>query len=229
MAFIVGKTGIIKDGLVLYLDAGNLGSYPGSGDTWYDLSGNHYDATLINGVGYDGDNGGSLVFNGGLQKAYSPPSGDPFSVYGPANITFCMKPTNLVQESIVGIYNRHNQFAAVQIGFRDSGNSFGVWQLGGTWLLQLDNPIQQNVITQISVNYSGSVISIYKDGNLIGNTTSANQNQSGNGYLIISGFNLTDIWEGFYGNMYSCFIYDRVLSESEIKINFNNTKKRFGI
>ena len=30
---------IITDGLVSYLDAGNTKSYPGSGNTWYDLSG----------------------------------------------------------------------------------------------------------------------------------------------------------------------------------------------
>lgn len=36
---------IVTDGLVLALDAGNPKSYPGSGTTWTDLSGNGYDAT----------------------------------------------------------------------------------------------------------------------------------------------------------------------------------------
>ena len=35
---------IVTDGLVLALDAGNTKSYPGSGSTWKDLSGNGYDA-----------------------------------------------------------------------------------------------------------------------------------------------------------------------------------------
>ena len=35
---------IVTDGLVLALDAGNAKSYPGSGSTWYDRSGNGYDA-----------------------------------------------------------------------------------------------------------------------------------------------------------------------------------------
>jgi len=34
---------IVEDGLVLCLDAANERSYPGSGDTWYDLSGNGND------------------------------------------------------------------------------------------------------------------------------------------------------------------------------------------
>lgn len=37
---------IVDDGLVLYLDAANERSYPGSGTTWYDLSGNNNDFTL---------------------------------------------------------------------------------------------------------------------------------------------------------------------------------------
>ena len=55
---------IIDDGLVLYLDAANTKSYPGSGTTWTDLSGNGNNGTLENGVGYNSGNGGSLVFDG---------------------------------------------------------------------------------------------------------------------------------------------------------------------
>ena len=54
----------ITTNLALYLDAGNLSSYPGSGTTWNDLSGNGYVGTLNGGVTYDPTNGGSLVFNG---------------------------------------------------------------------------------------------------------------------------------------------------------------------
>ena len=38
----------VRDGLVLELDAGNPVSYPGSGSTWKDLTGNNYDADLSN-------------------------------------------------------------------------------------------------------------------------------------------------------------------------------------
>ena len=55
---------IIDDGLVLYLDAANTKSYPGSGTTWTDLSGNGNTGTLVNGVGYSASNGGALVFDG---------------------------------------------------------------------------------------------------------------------------------------------------------------------
>jgi len=41
---------IVRDGLVLALDAGSERSYPGTGTTWYDLSGEGNDATLSNGT-----------------------------------------------------------------------------------------------------------------------------------------------------------------------------------
>jgi hypothetical protein len=39
---------IVMNGLVLCLDAGNSKSYPGSGTTWTDLSGNGNTGTLRN-------------------------------------------------------------------------------------------------------------------------------------------------------------------------------------
>ena len=44
----------VTDGLVLALDAGNAKSYPGSGTTWSDLSGNGNTGTFTNGPGYSG-------------------------------------------------------------------------------------------------------------------------------------------------------------------------------
>jgi len=41
---------IITNGLVLCLDAANSKSYPGSGTTWTDLSGNGNNGTLVNGI-----------------------------------------------------------------------------------------------------------------------------------------------------------------------------------
>ena len=55
---------IVTDGLALCLDAANSKSYPGSGSTWTDLSGNGNNATLTNGPTYSSANGGSIVFDG---------------------------------------------------------------------------------------------------------------------------------------------------------------------
>jgi hypothetical protein len=56
---------LVNDGLVLCLDAANPLSYPGSGTTWNDLSGNGNNGTLVNGPTFDSGNGGSIVFDGG--------------------------------------------------------------------------------------------------------------------------------------------------------------------
>ena len=61
---------IVTDGLVLALDAGNTKSYPGSGSTWTDLSGNGNNGTLAGGVGYSSSNGGSLTFDGSNDYVY---------------------------------------------------------------------------------------------------------------------------------------------------------------
>ena len=55
---------IVTDGLVLALDAGNTKSYPGSGTTWTDLSGNGNNGSLLNGTGYSSDNLGVLSLDG---------------------------------------------------------------------------------------------------------------------------------------------------------------------
>ena len=55
------NTSIVRNGLVLYLDAANKKSYPATGTTWFDLSGNGRNGTLTNGPTYDGQ---SIVFDG---------------------------------------------------------------------------------------------------------------------------------------------------------------------
>lgn len=55
--------GAVPAGMVLFLDAGDSNSYPGTGTTWYDLSGNNNDGT-INGATYSPEQGGVLGFDG---------------------------------------------------------------------------------------------------------------------------------------------------------------------
>jgi hypothetical protein len=50
--------------LVLYLDAGNSDSYVSGSTTWYDLSGNNYNGTLINGTGFSSEKNGCMTFDG---------------------------------------------------------------------------------------------------------------------------------------------------------------------
>jgi len=61
MAFNNGPR-ITTNGLVLCLDASDRNSYPGTGTTWYDVSGNGYNATLTNGPTWSST--GYFIFDG---------------------------------------------------------------------------------------------------------------------------------------------------------------------
>jgi hypothetical protein len=57
--------GIVTDGLVLNLDAAKVDSYPGTGTTWKDLSGNNNNGTLTNGPTFSGiGKQAAIVFDG---------------------------------------------------------------------------------------------------------------------------------------------------------------------
>ena len=55
---------IVRDGLVLALDAASPRSYPGTGTTWYDLSGNNFNFTL-DGSGIPWQSGGYFSLQDG--------------------------------------------------------------------------------------------------------------------------------------------------------------------
>jgi len=61
---ITYNTSIVRNGLVLHLDAANRKSYPGTGTTWTDLSGLNNNGTLTNGVSYQSVNQGAFNFDG---------------------------------------------------------------------------------------------------------------------------------------------------------------------
>ena len=61
MAITLGGGSYVTSGLQLYLDSTMASSYPGSGTTWTDLSGNAKHGTLTNGPTYSN---GSIVFDG---------------------------------------------------------------------------------------------------------------------------------------------------------------------
>lgn len=70
---VVAGPDIVSDGLVLLLDAGNIESYPGTGITWYDLSGNSNHCTWASLPAYndthftlDGTQSGTIINNATL-------------------------------------------------------------------------------------------------------------------------------------------------------------------
>jgi hypothetical protein len=54
---------LVTNGLVLYLDAGNVESYEPNTPSWNDLSGNGNTGTIVGEIGYSSANGGSIDFD----------------------------------------------------------------------------------------------------------------------------------------------------------------------
>jgi hypothetical protein len=55
---------IVRNGLVLCLDAANPKSYPGSGTAWNDISNNGNNGALVNGPTYNSSDNGNIIFDG---------------------------------------------------------------------------------------------------------------------------------------------------------------------
>ena len=62
----------ITGGALFLVDASNRLSYPGSGTTWFDLTGNGRNFTLVNGPSWSGDDGGYINFDGSNDYASLP-------------------------------------------------------------------------------------------------------------------------------------------------------------
>jgi len=83
---------IVTDSLMLHLDAANSRSYPGSGTTWTDLSGNGRNATTKGSplASFDANNKGSLDFDSGSYASVPHDSEIESAVFGSStNFTLC--------------------------------------------------------------------------------------------------------------------------------------------
>ena len=111
---------IVTNGLVLALDAANKKSYPGSGTTWSDLSGNGYTATLLNGTAFSSINFGTFVFDGTNDNASIPYNTnlDPTS-----GITFeaWIYPTNITTNRYYEIYRKNVATGRHLFSFQEYG------------------------------------------------------------------------------------------------------------
>tara|TARA_R100001463_G_scaffold38979_2_gene83584 strand:+ start:2102 stop:2866 length:765 start_codon:yes stop_codon:yes gene_type:complete len=61
--FMPSASEALEDNLILWLDANNSNSYTGSGSTWFDVSGNNYDAEITTSVPSTGTVNGATYLN----------------------------------------------------------------------------------------------------------------------------------------------------------------------
>lgn len=211
----------MNGGPVLCLDAGSKLSYPGSGITWTDLSGNGNTGTLVNGPTYDSANGGSIVFDGVNDHA-SLPNG---LLTGTGDFTvnqFIKAAAGLTGGTTFANYPSGN----LQIFF---GLSYmGIWLGNSSTYLTGPLPFTTNW-TMITALRTGTTTAFYINGNLQKNGSSAIT--IGDSSMIFRlGNNTTGAGsEKFNGNISTTQVYNRALSATEISTNFNLLRGRYGI
>jgi len=217
---------IITDGLVLALDVGNSKSYPGSGTTWTDLSGNSNTGTLVNGVGFDSGNGGALSFDGvddsvTTGKVLVPRTGQ-FHIEGWCYLNqtnaFCMFVTQ---------YNNTSDPGRFTCFFSNDGtiriNIAGVF-ITGTTSQYTANTWFYVAFQRDSSNLCNIFVNGTKETTGATNTTTLENTNT----IIGSRGSLTS--GVFYnGRMSNVRIYNRALTASEISQNFNALRGRFSI
>lgn len=218
---------IVTNGLVLCLDAGNNKSYPGSGNTWNDLSGNKNDGTLTNGPTYSSTNGGNIVFDGTNDRVTT--STNIAFGLNPFSISLWFKP-NGIQGPSAGLMciAAGGDSTNWQISFSDSG--FLEFRGGTTAVLSsFSSSLLNNLWTNIfvvreSTNTNG--LKIYINNILNITSTISNDLSQIAGYRI--GVNRQNV-NHYKGDISSIYIYSRNLSANEVNQNYNASKGRFGL
>ena len=220
---------IVEEGLVLALDAGNTKSYPGSGTTWYDLSGNSNSGTLYNGLTFSSNFLGTLDFDG-------------TNDYIDLGSDITISPAN---QGWTAVYVFNTDDATTLQHFNSAEND----EFNANWLALLSSYLAvwdrtQNIwkygSTQFSSNTwyhiafvqeSGTSMQFYVNGVPEGGNHTSFAWSSSKSALITRYVGRYE-YAGSYGRYFNGEIpvvqmYNRALSASEVLQNYNATKGRF--
>lgn len=218
---------IITDGLVLYLDAANTKSYPGSGTTWTDIAAGN-SGTLTNGPTFSSINGGSIVFDGTndyMNTSYTIEAATSSNlqtfcswVYGIStnNSFFGSNANSLGKFHIILNYQSNGQlrFAESYYGGGAAGDDTNLVTVtsNSTWNFAC---IVKTAVSTYDVYYNGVRV-----------ITAASKAATASSNLALGTW-----WSGQYVTSTTAILYayNRALSAAEILQNYNTTKTRFGL
>ncbi|MDW7641544.1 MAG: LamG domain-containing protein [Nitrosarchaeum sp.] len=217
---------LVMNGLVLALDAGNSKSYPGSGTTWTDLSGNSNTGTLTNGPTYSSANGGSLSFDGVNDYIDFPTTlSNQFSSKSITVFTFAKISSVVSKNTLLSFNGAFNFFlpgsrlGPTQQLYWDSTTS---WK-GGTTTSWTTNQWYQLAWT---IDSSRNIL-FYINGILDYSSTILVDFSPTNNTAVRIGF--ANAGEYATGNISNTQIYNRALFAAEVSQNFNALRGRYGI
>lgn len=200
--------------LVLYYDAAKTASYPGSGSTWYDLSGAGNHGTLINSPTYSA---GAITFNGSNQYVNA-------AVTKTANCTFSCwaKSTAALSQPMLFIAGPNG--SGPDLFFYSGVIAWNTWDGAsasfGSIPATANNGAWHHyaVVTDTSANNT----KLYYDGSLLGSTTY--KSAAGSTDLRIGGTTDTYMWNGSIGLF---TVNNTALTAADVLSNYNGQKARF--
>lgn len=223
-----GGPNITTDGLVLHLDAGSVKSYPGSGNTWYDLNSNGNNGTLTNGPTYSDS---SIVFDGAgdyvsITKAESElafTSGFTWSIF-----VYIEEITNNPFTGFISTYVGTSAGTGAAIKVYNSRFEFRSYGLG---LIQSSPnfiPLQKWIM--LTVVWTPGYYYMYENGNLVKNGSTSSSYSPSTGTIRIGGgaYSMGTAAD-LNGKIGLVKMYNKALTTLEIQQNYNATKSRFNL
>jgi hypothetical protein len=218
-------TKTLRGGLLLHVDAYVPESYPGSGATFYDLSGNGNNFSITNATW---NSAGFFSFNG--SSTYM--NNTSLSVPGLTNTASCivwLKPDAGQNDGTYnGIFSYGPRSCTSQTFIMSMNNTNGPTM--AKWCDDFTSPTaSMNTSTwwQYTLVLNGSSVAFYLNGSASGTGTLAAANNITAGTAAIGS---TDLYGRiFKGSIASVKFYNRVLSLTEITNNYNIEKSKFGL
>lgn len=205
---------VITSGLVLALDAANVRSYPGTGTSWFDLSGNGNTGTLTNGPTFNNNSGGNIVFDGVNDFIQ-------FSTVSVQTVCFWGR----MDTDIPGL----GALVATSATGDGSLRTFPA----GTFRTSPDlNDFHNGFVSSLMIN---GVSNLSADG--VGGLVIPNGRTLAQDFYIgtignarnISTISHTFLGRTFKGRVYAVYLYNRQLTNDELLQNYNAIKGRYGL
>jgi hypothetical protein len=218
---IDGGPDIIKDGLVLCLDAGNRNSYNSGSNTWFDLSINGNNGTLTNGPTFSSANGGSIVFDGTNDQINC---GNALSLQitiGTISAWFNATNANSGYNGIITKRHAWSLFVQDNVLMTFDWGSGAVPRSTG---ITVGNGLWNHAAMSFNTNIDNGAI-VYLNGVAVLTTRIIHYNHA---YGVRIGES-SDANQFLTGNVACASVYNRRLSATEIQQNYNANKGRFGL
>jgi hypothetical protein len=218
-----------SNGALLYVDAGNTASYPGTGTAWTGLSSNASNATLVNNPPWTSAGTASyFTFNGtGLQ--YASTTASKFNVtYTGKTVIVAARMTSVAATTYRCLFGTNTGTRNFNTYiYSPSSNVYQIhYSAGGTGGVSNNLPLSANqwfiaAVTQTT----GGLVSYYFNGQPVGTNTGITfiQYAANGGEFVALGDNY------WYGDIGVCAVYGRALSRNEITQNFNALRSRYGL